>query len=224
GQARHRGDCQAYPHGPRARRPLRHSQARRRDRLRAAGHRSAQDQGPAHRRANGVPPTRVPPSRRRARGGYHRLRTEGREMTSTATPHGGNDVGKGPARVSRRAPDSLIPEPNRGSSGTQTLARSARPVLEAYRAQLPAEWSALSSRPDPDAGGHRSAAGSEPRQREGVSPGGVTWRSRAADLNAPRTAGDPTVSTVDRGFWVGCGYAALLSLPFWIAVGWWLWG
>ena len=80
-------------------------------------------------------------------------------------------------------------EPNRGSSGTQTLARSARPVLEAYRAQLPAEWSALSSRPDPDAGGHRSAAGSEPRQREGVSPGGVTWRSRAADLNAPRTAG-----------------------------------
>ena len=34
------------------------------------------------------------------------------------------------------------------------------------------------------------------------------------------------MSEEDRGFWVGCGYAALLSLPFWIsvAVGWWLWG
>ena len=113
-------------------------------------------------------------------------------------------------------------ESNRGSSGTQTLARSARPVLEAYRAQLPAEWSALSSRPDPDAGGHRSAAGSEPRQREGVSPGGVTWRSRAADLNAPRTAGgylvDDDNNRTAKGIYlaVGAGLVMWLLLLQWV--------
>lgn len=32
------------------------------------------------------------------------------------------------------------------------------------------------------------------------------------------------MNSVDKRFWVGCGYAVLLSLPFWIAVWWWLWG
>lgn len=32
------------------------------------------------------------------------------------------------------------------------------------------------------------------------------------------------MNSVDSRFWVGCVNAALLSLPFWIAVGWWLWG